>query len=69
MKHEIDVETRAVVRQVITAIRQKHNVTREVAEQLFQRAIVDSGTVDYILQAVDDDLENQRWMADPNPAE
>ena len=69
MKHEIDVETRAVVRTVITAIRQKHNCTRAEAERLYRRATSETEVIDNILNVVDDDIENNRWMSSGNPAE
>ena len=68
MKHEIDVETRAVVRQVITVIRQKHNCTRAEAERLYRRAASETDVIDALLSAVKDDIENDRWMSTDNPA-
>ena len=63
MKHFVEEKTRANVRAVITTIRTRHNVTRAKAEELFQRAIVDSEVIDNLMKSVDDDLEHQRFMA------
>ena len=69
MKHEINVETRAVVRNIITTIRQKHNCNRAEAERLYRRAASESDVIDALLNAVEDDIENERWMASENSAE
>ena len=65
MKHFVEEKTRRNVRHCITAIRKKHNVTREKAEELFQNAISDSGTIDYLLQVVDEELEHEDFMKSP----
>jgi hypothetical protein len=60
MKHAIEEKTRANVRAVITTIRTRHNCSRAEAEELFQRAIVDSAVVDALLEEVDRDVEEQK---------
>ena len=62
MKHFIEEKTRANVRAVITTIRTRHNVSRAKAEELFQRAIVDSEVIENLMESVDNDLDDQQFM-------
>jgi hypothetical protein len=63
MKHVIEESTRKAVREVITMIRQKHNISRDKAEELFRRSLSESDVIDTLLDHVDNDLEDQRFMA------
>jgi hypothetical protein len=60
MKHAIEESTRKAVRSIITMIRERHNVNKEKAEELFCDAISESEVVNSILFDTDDNIEEQR---------
>jgi len=60
MKHEIEESTRAIVRKVITSIRQKFNLSRNEAESYFRRNLGTNEVNDFMLEAVADDIAEQK---------
>lgn len=60
MKHAIDESTRSIVRNAITAIRSKFNVTRAEAESYFRRNLGTSEVHMSLIEAVADDIREQK---------
>jgi len=60
MKHEIDVSTRAIVRNAITSIRRKFNLSRKDAESYFRRNVGTCDVHESLMAAVKDDLDEQK---------
>jgi uncharacterized protein YlxP (DUF503 family) len=60
MKHAIDESTRAIVRNAITAIRSKFNLSRAEAESYFRRNLGISEVHMSLIEAVADDIREQK---------
>ena len=60
MKHAIDESTRAIVRNAITAIRRKFNLTRKEAESYFRRNVGTCDVHESLMNAVQEDIEEQK---------
>jgi len=63
MKHEINESTRKAVRGIITTIRIRQNCSKAEAEELFRRSLCEVDVEEAVLNAVEEDIEHQKFMS------
>lgn len=59
MKHAVDVETRAICRGLITTIRNKYDLNRKDAEDIFRRTLFSCLFTEKFFEIVDDEVRER----------